>query len=143
MKLPLDGVRIVAVEQYGAGPFGTQHLADLGAEVIKIENPTDSGDVGRMVGPYFFALGDSHFHQSFNRNKKSITLDLKTEGGKAVWTCPVSTDGYRLESQAGLGSGSVTGSAGLSTGGVAPATQSPTVVNPCSTLDGGRRAAAS
>lgn len=85
MKLPLEGVRIVAVEQYGAGPFGTQHLADLGAEVIKVENPSDGGDVGRLVGPYFFAPGDSHFHESFNRNKKSITLDLKTEGGRSVF----------------------------------------------------------
>lgn len=85
MKLPLEGVRIVAVEQYGAGPFGTQHLADLGAEVIKVENPADGGDVGRSVGPYFFAPGDSHFHESFNRNKKSITLDLKSAGGKAVF----------------------------------------------------------
>lgn len=85
MKLPLEGVRIVAVEQYGAGPFGTQHLADLGAEVIKIENPADGGDVGRLVGPYFFAPGDSHFHESFNRNKKSITCDLKSKEGKAVF----------------------------------------------------------
>lgn len=84
MKLPLDGLRVVAVEQYGAGPFGTQHLADLGAEVIKVENPSDGGDVGRAVGPYFFAPGDSHFHESFNRNKKSITLDLKTAGGQKV-----------------------------------------------------------
>ena len=75
--LPLAGVRIIAVEQYGAGPFGTQHLADLGAEVIKIENPNDGGDVGRAVGPHYFGPGDSHFYQSFNRNKKSITLDLK------------------------------------------------------------------
>jgi crotonobetainyl-CoA:carnitine CoA-transferase CaiB-like acyl-CoA transferase len=85
MKLPLDGMRIVAVEQYGAGPFGTQHLADLGAEVIKVENPKDGGDVGRAVGPYFFGPGDSHFHQSFNRNKKSITLDLKTPQGKELF----------------------------------------------------------
>jgi crotonobetainyl-CoA:carnitine CoA-transferase CaiB-like acyl-CoA transferase len=82
--LPLAGLRIVAVEQYGAGPFGTQHLADLGAEVIKIENPHDGGDVGRAVGPHFFGPGDSHFYQSFNRNKKSITLDLKTAGGQEV-----------------------------------------------------------
>ncbi len=85
MKLPLEGVRIIAVEQYGAGPFGTQHLADLGAEVIKIENPKDGGDVGRAVGPYFFGPGDSHFHQSFNRNKKSITLDLKAPGGRELF----------------------------------------------------------
>jgi crotonobetainyl-CoA:carnitine CoA-transferase CaiB-like acyl-CoA transferase len=80
--LPLAGVRIIAVEQYGAGPFGTQHLADLGAEVIKIENPNDGGDVGRAVGPHYFGPGDSHFYQSFNRNKKSITLDLKNPGGQ-------------------------------------------------------------
>src|SRR6478609_4337883 len=81
-QLPLAGVRIVAVEQYGAGPFGTQHLADLGAEVIKIENPNDGGDVGRAVGPYFFGADDSHFYQSFNRNKKSVTLDLKKPDGR-------------------------------------------------------------
>jgi crotonobetainyl-CoA:carnitine CoA-transferase CaiB-like acyl-CoA transferase len=81
-SLPLAGVRIIAVEQYGAGPFGTQHLADLGAEVIKIENPNDGGDVGRVVGPHFFGPGDSHFYQSFNRNKKSITLDLKKPQGR-------------------------------------------------------------
>jgi len=82
--LPLAGLRIVAVEQYGAGPFGTQHLADLGAEVVKIENPHDGGDVGRAVGPYYFGPGDSHFYQSFNRNKKSITLDLKQDEGQEV-----------------------------------------------------------
>lgn len=80
--LPLAGLRIIAVEQYGAGPFGTQHLADLGAEVIKIENPNDGGDVGRAVGPHYFGEGDSHFYQSFNRNKKSITLDLKKPQGR-------------------------------------------------------------
>lgn len=83
-NMPLAGVRIIAVEQYGAGPFGTQHLADLGAEVIKIENPHDGGDVGRAVGPHYFGPGDSHFYQSFNRNKKSITLDLKSEDGQKI-----------------------------------------------------------
>jgi succinate---hydroxymethylglutarate CoA-transferase len=85
MTLPLKGVKIIAVEQYGAGPFGTQHLADLGAEVIKIENQKDGGDVGRQVGPYYFAPQDSHFFQSFNRNKKSMTLDLKHPEGQAVF----------------------------------------------------------
>jgi crotonobetainyl-CoA:carnitine CoA-transferase CaiB-like acyl-CoA transferase len=80
MSLPLRGVKIVSVEQYGAGPFGTQHLADLGAEVIKIENPAEGGDVGRGVGPYYFGPGDSHFFESFNRNKKSLTLNLKAPG---------------------------------------------------------------
>lgn len=83
MTLPLEGVRIVAVEQYGAGPFGTQHLADLGAEVIKIENPNEGGEIGRHVGPYFFEEGDSHFYQSFNRNKKSVVLNLKNPEEKA------------------------------------------------------------
>jgi crotonobetainyl-CoA:carnitine CoA-transferase CaiB-like acyl-CoA transferase len=82
--LPLAGVRVLAVEQYGAGPFGTMFLADQGAEVIKIENPGDGGDMSRAVGPYFFAPGDSEFFHSFNRNKKSLTLDLSRPEGKAV-----------------------------------------------------------
>ncbi|MCZ6524451.1 MAG: CoA transferase, partial [Alphaproteobacteria bacterium] len=82
--LPLAGVRILAVEQYGAGPFGTMFLADQGAEVIKIENPNDGGDVGRMVGPYFVGPGDSLFFHSLNRNKKSLTLDLGRAEGQAV-----------------------------------------------------------
>jgi crotonobetainyl-CoA:carnitine CoA-transferase CaiB-like acyl-CoA transferase len=82
--LPLDGVRVLAVEQYGAGPFGTMFLADQGAEVIKIENPLDGGDMSRAVGPHFFAPGDSEFFHSFNRNKKSLTLDLGRPEGQAV-----------------------------------------------------------
>jgi succinate--hydroxymethylglutarate CoA-transferase len=82
---PLTGLRILAVEQYGAGPAGTLYLADLGAEVIKIENHKDGGDVGRQVGPHFFGPGDSQFFQTFNRNKKSITLDLKHPEGKAAF----------------------------------------------------------
>lgn len=84
MTMPLAGLRIIAIEQYGAGPFGTQHLADLGADVIKIENPHDGGDVSRNVGPHFFAPENSHFFQAFNRNKKSIKLDLKHPEGKTA-----------------------------------------------------------
>jgi crotonobetainyl-CoA:carnitine CoA-transferase CaiB-like acyl-CoA transferase len=82
--LPLSGLRVIAVEQYGAGPFGSMMLGDLGAEVIKIENPAEGGDVSRSVGPHFFADGDSHFFQAFNRNKKSLTLNLKHPRAKEV-----------------------------------------------------------
>ena len=81
---PLHGVRIVAVEVYGAGPFGTAHLADLGAEVIKIEQRAGGGDASRAVGPHFLGEGDGHFFQSLNRNKKSLTLDLKHPRGREV-----------------------------------------------------------
>jgi crotonobetainyl-CoA:carnitine CoA-transferase CaiB-like acyl-CoA transferase len=77
-------VRVIAIEQYGAGPWGTLYLADLGAEVIKVENPREGGDVGRFVGPHFFGPGDSHFYQTFNRNKKSIGIDLKHPDGMQV-----------------------------------------------------------
>jgi len=82
--LPLSGLRVIAVEQYGAGPYGSMQIADLGAEVIKIENPADGGDMARRVGPYFVNPGDSHFFHSFNRNKKSVTLDLKKPAARAV-----------------------------------------------------------
>ena len=81
---PLAGLKILSVEQYGAGPFGTQQLADLGAEVIKVENHRDGGDIGRHVGPHFFGPGDSHFFEAFNRNKRSIALDLKAPDAREV-----------------------------------------------------------
>ncbi len=82
--LPLSDLRIVSVEQYGAGPFATLHLADLGAEVIKVENPDGGGDVGRYVPPY--QQGESSlFFETFNRNKLSISLDISTPGGRAVF----------------------------------------------------------
>jgi crotonobetainyl-CoA:carnitine CoA-transferase CaiB-like acyl-CoA transferase len=80
----LAGLRVIAVEQYGAGPYGSMQLADLGAEVIKIENPADGGDMARRVGPFFQAPDDSQFFHSFNRNKKSITLDLKKPAARTV-----------------------------------------------------------
>jgi crotonobetainyl-CoA:carnitine CoA-transferase CaiB-like acyl-CoA transferase len=79
----LAGLRIVSVSQFGAGPFGTQLLADLGAEVIKVEDLAVGGDVARHVGP-FAAGDDSLYFQSFNRGKQSITLDLKHPDGQAV-----------------------------------------------------------
>ena len=82
--LPLAGLRILAVEVYGAGPFGSSHLADLGAEVIKIEQRAAGGDISRAVGPYFLGEGDGHFFQALNRNKKSLALDLKHPRGQEV-----------------------------------------------------------
>ena len=83
--LPLESVRVIAVEQYGAGPFGTMFLADLGAEVIKIENPSDGGDMARGVGPHFFAPNDSLFYHALNRNKKSFTLDLSRSESRSLF----------------------------------------------------------
>ncbi len=89
MNLPLSGVKVIAFEQYGAGPFGTQYLADLGAEVIKVEPAGTSGDYLRAIGPYFIDGEDrnsasSIFFQALNRNKKSITLDIMSNDGKII-----------------------------------------------------------
>jgi crotonobetainyl-CoA:carnitine CoA-transferase CaiB-like acyl-CoA transferase len=79
---PLEGTRILTVEQFGAGPYGSMFLADLGAEVIKVENAETGGDTARNVGPRFLGEGDSEYFQSINTNKRSITLDLKSEDGR-------------------------------------------------------------
>lgn len=81
---PLEDVRVIAIEQYGAGPFGTVHLADMGAEIIKIEDPRAGGDVGRYVPP-FQEGEDSLFFETFNRNKRSLSLDITTTAGRAVF----------------------------------------------------------
>lgn len=81
---PLEDVRIISLEQYGAGPFGSMHLAELGAEIIKVEDPAAGGDVGRTVPPYA-TEGDSLFFQSFNRDKSSITLDVRSPEGREVF----------------------------------------------------------
>ena len=81
---PLQGTQVLSVEQYGAGPFASMYLADMGAEVIKIESPTFGGDSSRASGPHFLGDGDSHFFQTFNLGKKSLNLDLRHPRGKAV-----------------------------------------------------------
>jgi crotonobetainyl-CoA:carnitine CoA-transferase CaiB-like acyl-CoA transferase len=82
-SLPLSDVRVLAVEQFGAGPWGTLQLSDLGAEVIKVEDPASRGDVGRYVPP-FQEGEDSLFFETFNRNKKSVSLDLRHVGARDV-----------------------------------------------------------
>jgi crotonobetainyl-CoA:carnitine CoA-transferase CaiB-like acyl-CoA transferase len=82
--IPLADVRIIAIEQYAAGPFGSVHLADLGADVIKVEDPATGGDIGRYVPPLQEGE-DSLFFETFNRNKRSISLDLKSPAGREVF----------------------------------------------------------
>lgn len=93
LPLPLSGFRIISAEQYGAGPYSTMLLAQLGAEVIKIEPPGKvgsdgnrhgGGDTARAVGPHFLRAGESLYFQAFNLNKKSLTLDLNSNAGKQV-----------------------------------------------------------
>jgi crotonobetainyl-CoA:carnitine CoA-transferase CaiB-like acyl-CoA transferase len=75
--LPLDGIRVLEYAQYVAGPFAGMLLADLGADVLKIEPP--AGDAWRRYEP--FAEGESRYFYALNRNKRSVVLDLKTEEG--------------------------------------------------------------
>ena len=84
-KKLLDGVRVLSVEQYGAGPYGTMLLSDLGAEVIKIEDTTRGGDIARSVGPFELGENDSDFFQTFSLGKKSVSLDIKSEQGRALF----------------------------------------------------------
>lgn len=82
-QAPLAGVRVVAVEQFGAGPFGTLHLADLGADIIRLEDPSTGGDVSRYITPGQLGT-DSLYFDSFNRGKRSMLLDLKSPAGQEV-----------------------------------------------------------
>ena len=82
--LPLQGVRVLAVEQYGAGPYATQHLAEMGADVIKIEPPV-GGESARQSGPHFLGPNESQFFQAFNLGKQSLALDMRHAEGKAIF----------------------------------------------------------
>jgi crotonobetainyl-CoA:carnitine CoA-transferase CaiB-like acyl-CoA transferase len=87
--LPLAGLRVLAFEQFGAGPFATMNLADLGAEIIRVESPPTRdgeppGDIARHTGDYKLGANDSQYYQSFNRNKRAITLDIRTPEGRAA-----------------------------------------------------------
>jgi crotonobetainyl-CoA:carnitine CoA-transferase CaiB-like acyl-CoA transferase len=80
-RLPLDGVRIVDMSQIAAGPYATSLLGDFGADVVKIEPP--DGDQLRQIDD-LFGQGESAYSLSVNRSKRSVRLDVKAEGGKAV-----------------------------------------------------------
>jgi len=83
---PLDGIRIIGLEQYMAGPYCTMLLADAGAEVIKIERPK-YGDPRRSMPPFVEKDGvkKAAGYMGYNRNKKSLALDLSKPEGQAIF----------------------------------------------------------
>jgi crotonobetainyl-CoA:carnitine CoA-transferase CaiB-like acyl-CoA transferase len=94
MQGALTNIRVLDLSRILAGPWCTQNLADLGAEVIKVERP-GAGDDTRHFGPPWIpdaegnATADSVYYASTNRNKKSIAVDIASADGQA-WPSPIS-----------------------------------------------------
>ncbi len=82
MLKPLEGIKVVDLSRFIAGPYCTMKLGDMGAEVIKVETP-GKGDDSRALGPPFVG-GEAAYYLAFNRNKKSITLNLREEKGREI-----------------------------------------------------------
>lgn len=80
---PLEGLRVISFEQFGAAPYATMFLADFGAEVIKVESA--QGDYARQTGPQTLEAGDSLYYQCFNLNKKSMVLNLRDPSDRALF----------------------------------------------------------
>ena len=82
---PLDGIRVIDFSRVIAGPMCTQMLSDMGAEVIKIENPDGGDDTRKGAGPRAGGeSGESHFFMTYNRGKKSVALDFTKPDGQAI-----------------------------------------------------------
>jgi len=106
--LPLEGIRILDLSRILAGPYCTMLLGDMGAEVLKVEEPK-KGDDTRAWGPPF-VNGESAYFFCINRNKKSLTLDLKAPQGKEILkalaaTCDVLMENYKPGTMEKLGLG--------------------------------------
>lgn len=102
---PLEGVRVLDLTTFLSGPYATMILADLGAEVIKLEPP--GGDAARHIPPYFVE-SDSAYYLSVNRNKKSVVVDMKQEAGRETTRelaarCDVLIENFRPGVAAKLG----------------------------------------
>ncbi|HEY6237376.1 MAG TPA: CoA transferase, partial [Candidatus Elarobacter sp.] len=82
MRAPLEGVRVIEVGNFIAGPYCGMQLADLGADVVKVENP-DGGDMVRKTAPFIDGVSSNFIR--LNRNKRSLALDLKAEDGKEIF----------------------------------------------------------
>ncbi|SAK92912.1 formyl-CoA transferase [Caballeronia catudaia] len=96
LRQSLEGIKVVDFSQIGAGPTCSMYLGDLGADVVKIEPAT--GDVGRMLGPPWVDETESAVFVGFNRNKRSIVLDLKSETGLQIARRLISTADVVVES---------------------------------------------
>src|SRR5881628_457401 len=82
---PLAGVRVLAFTQLGAGPYAMTLLADLGADVVKVEDPSAGGDEARRVPPFAdAAAADGLYYQALNRGARSLTLNLRAPEGRAL-----------------------------------------------------------
>lgn len=82
---PLDGIRVIDFTRVIAGPLASQILSDMGAEIIKIENPDGGDDTRKGAGPRAGGPdGESHFFMTYNRGKKSVALDFTKPDGQAV-----------------------------------------------------------
>jgi crotonobetainyl-CoA:carnitine CoA-transferase CaiB-like acyl-CoA transferase len=104
---PLAGVRVLEIGVFMAAPFATMQLADLGAEVVKVENP-DGGEPVRSTGP--FVAGHSSPYLRLNRSKRSVALDLKSDEGREAFlrlaaTCDVVVENLRPGAMRRLGLG--------------------------------------
>src|SRR5690606_36510442 len=106
MKAALDGVRVLDLSRVLAGPWCSQNLADLGADVIKIERP-GAGDDTRAWGPPFLAnraggdTNDAAYFLAANRNKRSVTIDLSSDAGhravrELAMHCDVVLENYKV-----------------------------------------------
>jgi formyl-CoA transferase len=108
MEGALHGIRILDLSRVLAGPFCTMLLGDLGADIIKVEEPT-VGDATRQWGPPYLD-GQSAYFLGINRNKQSVTLDLKRDGGRQVLLelvakCDVVIENFRVGTMERLGLG--------------------------------------
>ncbi|NIL97810.1 MAG: CoA transferase, partial [Planctomycetales bacterium] len=85
VQRPLTGIRVIGLEQYMSGPYCTMLLADAGAEVIKIERP-GPGDPRRAIPPFVEkgAIKKAGGFLAYNRNKKSLALNLRSEAGREI-----------------------------------------------------------
>jgi crotonobetainyl-CoA:carnitine CoA-transferase CaiB-like acyl-CoA transferase len=95
----LDGIRVLDLSRVLAGPWCTMILADLGAEVIKIENPKGGDDTRKWGPPY--AAGEAAYYLAANRNKQSVAVNIATPEGQAIirglaLQCDVLVENYKL-----------------------------------------------